>query len=178
MEHRDAVALLGPAPMGRGPQRWADVGCGTGTFTRALAERLPRGSTIAALDRDALALMHVPDAFGGVHITKQVLDVVAERFPETELDGILLANVLHFVRDQAAFIRRIGTGLAPSGSVLVVEYDTDIPNPWVPHPRTFAHWSEPFSAGGFPVLTRLGDRPSAFGRARLIAFKAERAGEK
>jgi predicted RNA methylase len=35
---------------------WADLGAGDGTFTRALAQVLARGSRVYAVDRDARAL--------------------------------------------------------------------------------------------------------------------------
>lgn len=177
MDHRDAVDMLRNAPLALGaPQRWADLGCGTGTFTRALADLLPSASTIAAMDRDAMALKQVPEMHGTTRITKHAGDFVTGSFPYKDLDGILLANALHFVRDQSEFIRRAGASLKPAGVFLLVEYDTDSPNPWVPHPLSFATLAQLFKASGFRTVKRLADRPSAFGRARLYAAWVERGG--
>ncbi len=159
-----------------GAQRWADLGCGMGTFTKALAELLPAESTIHAVDRDTSALKQLPPAFAHRRITQQVGDFVHDPLP-TELDGILLANALHFVRDQSSFLRRVSTSLKPSGAFLLVEYDTDSPNPWVPHPLSFATLEQLFKVSGFASVTRLGERPSAFGRARLYSAWAVRAPE-
>lgn len=170
MDHRDAVDLLRNAPMSIGrPQHWADLGCGTGTFTRALAELLPTGSTIAAMDHNATAVKQVPDLHGNVQITKHVGDFVTEPLAMKDLDGILLANALHFVRDQAAFIQRISTSLKPTGALLLVEYDTGSPNPWVPHPLSFVALSQLCADRGFGTVQRLGERTSAFGGARLYS---------
>ncbi|MBP6697787.1 MAG: class I SAM-dependent methyltransferase [Flavobacteriales bacterium] len=176
MDHRDAVNMLRNAPLAIGAQRWADLGCGTGTFTRALADLLPPGSSIAAMDRDASALEQVPEMHGTTRSTKHTGDFATGPLPETELDGILLANALHFVHDQAEFIRRATTYLKPTGAFLLVEYDTDSPNPWVPHPLSFATLERLFTACGFASVTRLAERPSAFGRARLYSVWAERGG--
>lgn len=177
MDPRDAVGLLRGAPLAVGtPQRWADLGCGTGTFTRALAHLLPPGSVIIAMDRDAAVLDQVPDTLGATRVTKQVGDFVTGGLPATGLDGILLANALHFVSDQPGFIRRATTSLKPAGIFLLVEYDTDTPNPWVPHPLSFATLVELFKGSGFRSVKRLADQPSAFGRARLYSAWAERGG--
>ena len=178
MDHRDAVDLLHNAPLlDNSRQRWADLGCGTGTFTLALAELLPHGSTIAAMDRDATAVKQLPEMHGTTRILKHVGDFTIEPLPGTDLDGILLANALHFVRDRSEFIQRASTSIKPGGAFLLVEYDTDSPNPWVPHPLSFATLERLFKGCGFRTVKRLADRPSAFGRARLYSTWAGRAAE-
>jgi SAM-dependent methyltransferase len=177
MDHRDAVDLLRNAPLAiSASQRWADLGCGTGTFTLALADLLPPGSSITAMDRDASALKQVPGLHGTTRITEHIGDFATEPLPYTDLDGILLANALHFVRDQSDFIRRASTSLKPAGAFLLVEYDTDNPNPWVPHPVSFAALERLFKASGFRTVRRLAERRSAFGRARLYSAWADRGG--
>ncbi|MBK8498046.1 MAG: methyltransferase domain-containing protein [Flavobacteriales bacterium] len=177
MDHRDAVDLISNAPLAHGaPQRWAELGCGTGTFTRALADLLPPGSSITAVDRDASALDQMPEQHGRTRITKHLGDFTTGPLPVRDLDGILLANALHFVRDQSDFIRRVSESLKSTGTFLLVEYDTDTPNPWVPHPLSFVALSELFKASGFRTVKRLFDWPSAFGRARLYSAWAERDG--
>jgi trans-aconitate methyltransferase len=53
MRHADASAMFDGARFDTpAPSTWADLGCGDGTFTRALAERLAQGSTIHAVDRN------------------------------------------------------------------------------------------------------------------------------
>jgi predicted RNA methylase len=55
MEIHDAIELLRDA-VGSSRGVWADLGAGTGTFTRALAALLGPGSTIYAVDDDATAV--------------------------------------------------------------------------------------------------------------------------
>jgi len=170
MDHREAVGMLRGAVLAKNaPQRWADLGCGTGTFTLALADLLPPESSIAAMDRDLSALKQVPEEYSGTRIVKHVGDFVRDAVPAMELDGILLANALHFARDQAGLIRKLAGHLDPAGILLLVEYDMDTPNPWVPHPLSFATLKELFHGAGFASVTRLAERPSAFGRARLYS---------
>jgi len=165
MEHAEAVELIrGGWERTTAPQHWVDLGCGTGTFTRALADLLPPGSTIEAVDRDRNALAELADQ-GAVHIRTHVADMRGP-LPWQELDGILLANALHYVKEQPAFLHGLSADLRPRGCFLVVEYDGRRANPWVPYPvdpstleRLFADRS----------ITWLGERPSTFGSAMMYA---------
>ena len=54
---RDAIEMLAESGVDAlGPTKWADLGCGTGTFTLALADLLSPGSTIHAMDREGSVL--------------------------------------------------------------------------------------------------------------------------
>src|SRR5262245_25115022 len=103
MRVRDAVALLSGSDLAAlGPATWADLGCGEGTFTRALAEILAPGSVIHAMDRDAAALRTIPSRHRGIRIETHHGDFTRAAWPFNDLDGVLLANSLHYVEDQAA----------------------------------------------------------------------------
>ena len=58
------------------------------------------------------------------------------------LDGLVAANSLHFVaRDrQVPVVRALAAQLRPGGRFVVVEYDADRGNPWVPHPFSYRSW--------------------------------------
>ena len=56
MRPRDAIDMLAESGVDAlGPTIWADLGCGDGTFTLALASLLAPGSTIHAMDTDGSA---------------------------------------------------------------------------------------------------------------------------
>jgi SAM-dependent methyltransferase len=78
------------------------------------------------------------------------------------LDGILAANAIHFVRDQAALLRDWRGYLKPAGRLVVVEYDADDGNRWVPYPLSFAALSALAPAAGYAEPVLLGSRPSRF----------------
>lgn len=168
MEHTDAVAMIeGGMPEGTVPQHWADLGCGTGTFTKALAELLPKGSRIEAVDRDAKALASLPKGWNGVDLRTHAADMRAP-LPWTGLDGVLLANALHYVADQAAFLQQLAPHLQTGGTLLFVEYEQQPPNPWVPYPIGFRALARLFPGRS---VVKFGERPSAFGRAVLYAAR-------
>ena len=81
-----------------------------------------------------------------------------------ELDGLVAANSLHFVpRDrQVAVVRALAAHLRPGGRFVVVEYDADRGNPWVPHPFSYATWERMAAAAGLVDTRRIGRVPSRF----------------
>lgn len=165
MDHADHVSLLRGAVEPGGT--WADVGAGTGAFTLALADLLGGGGRIVAVDRDAAALRDNAEVlrarFPGVTI-----EILAADFTRPldlpPLDGIVAANSLHFVpRDrQGAVIAGLTPRLRPGGSFVVVEYDADDGNPWVPNPFRYATWERFATAAGLSEVRQLGRVPSRF----------------
>ncbi len=175
MRHVDAVAMFDGTRFDKpAPSTWADLGCGDGTFTLALAERLAPGSTIHAVDRDARAVRSVPPVAGTVRIETHVSDFTRPWPFASVLDGILMANSLHFVASQRQFLHQCEAALAPSGRFLIVEYDTEIANPWVPHPVSFALLSRLAGDVGFRRAQKLGSRRSRYQRAPMYAALCER----
>ena len=138
MDHGDHVALLRPA-VPSGPATWADLGSGSGAFTLALADLLGPGATIVSVDRDADALREQAAAmearFPAVRLDQHVADF-REALVLPVLDGLVMANSLHFVdrAEQVPLVRRLSGRLRPGGRFVIVEYDAERGNPWVPHP--------------------------------------------
>ncbi|MDH0099088.1 malonyl-ACP O-methyltransferase BioC [Ectopseudomonas hydrolytica] len=60
------VQLLARLPASLQPQRWLDLGCGTGFFTRALAERYPSGEGVAVDIAEGM-LRHARPLGGATH---------------------------------------------------------------------------------------------------------------
>ena len=156
-----------------GPTTWADLGCGDGTFTVALAELLAPGSVIHAIDRDEAALARMPRP-SLVRLETHVGDFLHPWPFAGLLDGILMANSLHYVAEQEAFLKRCVASLSASGRFLVVEYDTDAPNPWVPFPVSFGSLSVLCGQVGLGRVERLSVRRSRYQRAPLYGAVAWR----
>lgn len=153
MNHADLVALIEDGVSARGG-RWADLGSGEGAFTLALADLLGPGAHITAVDRDTGALRHLErDRFPGVEIETEVGNFTRP-LALSNLDGVVMANSLHFVRDKAPVLESVGKMLRPGGTLIVVEYGTDRGNAWVPHPFSYERWEKLAAQAGF-VNTRL-----------------------
>jgi trans-aconitate methyltransferase len=166
----DATEMLAGCGVGEfGPTTWADLGCGTGTFTIALADLLTPGSVIHAIDRDGPALRKIPSSHKSVSITTHRGDFTKQMWPFDRLDGILMANSLHYVDDQATFIRACEARMTSPRRFLIVEYDTHEANRWVPYPVPQTRLTALFTAAGYSSITLLRSRPSVYRRAALYA---------
>jgi SAM-dependent methyltransferase len=180
VQHADHVALLRGGVPGPGGA-WADFGAGRGAFTLALAELLGAGSVIYAIDRDAGALRDlrltlapalaagasagVAERFPGLELRTVAADFTQPlRPPLPALDGLVMANALHFVpdRQKAAVVRLLKGYLKPGGRWLLVEYNVDRGNPWVPHPLAYPTWEALARQCGFDRVRLLATRPSSF----------------
>jgi ubiquinone/menaquinone biosynthesis C-methylase UbiE len=184
MDHRDHVGLIragidGPAAAGPGlsapdrtglhrpaaGRRWLELGAGEGAFTLALADLLGPGAEIVALDRDAAALRRLaeelPRRFPGRDLATRVADF-RDSLPTGPFDGVLAANSLHFVPDPVAVLRGVIAVLQPGGSLIVVEYDADRGNPWVPHPFSSGRFADLALSAGFAAPRVIGWVPSRF----------------
>jgi ubiquinone/menaquinone biosynthesis C-methylase UbiE len=170
MRPRDAIDMLADSGVDAlGPTTWADLGCGDGTFTVALADLLASGSTIHAMDLDGSALRRIPSAHKSVHITTHRGDFTKQPWPFAALDGILMANSLHYVDDQETFVRTCGRRMKSPGRFLIVEYDTSHANRWVPYPLGQARLTDLFERAGYSSIKLLRLRPSLYRRAPLYA---------
>ena len=113
-----------------------------------------------------------PPAVGATSIVTHVADFTATPLPWTGLDGILLANALHYVADQPAFLKSLAAAIHGRARFLIVEYDTDRANPWVPYPVSRMRLGT-LAAGGRWTVRPLGTRPSIYRRAALYAALLE-----
>jgi len=145
--------------------RWADLGAGDGTFTLALADVLGAGSQITAVDRDEDSLRRLADwlrrAFPAVAVETLTADF-GRPLPLQGLDGVLAANSLHFVPEKLPVLQRLQEMLKPGGRLIVVEYDSDQRNCWVPHPFSYGRWEDMAQRAGFVRTRRLHSRSSRF----------------
>ncbi len=131
---------------------WADFGAGAGAFTLALADLLGSGAHIYAIDRDSGALDQQRKAMQRQFPDRAVTYLKADFTQKLELpplDGALMANSLHFVKQKEPVLSLIRGYLKPGGRLILVEYDTDRGNMWLPHPFSFETWRAMASRNGF-----------------------------
>lgn len=164
MDHHDHVRLIRDGVLGGG-RVWADLGSGEGAFTLALADLLGPGGAIHTVDRDRRALevqlRALERAFPAVTVTPLVADFTMP-LDLPPLDGLVMANSLHFQRDQRAVLRLIHGYLRPGGRLVLVEYDADQGNHWVPFPLAYRSWQALATEAGFRETRRLASVPSRF----------------
>jgi ubiquinone/menaquinone biosynthesis C-methylase UbiE len=164
VNHADHVALIQTGVDGVGP-RWLELGAGEGAFTLALADVLGPAAQVVAVDKDRRALdqmrARVADRFPTAAVETVVGDFTHD-LPAGPFDGVLAANSLHFVTQPGTVLAAIRAALSPDGRFVLVEYDADRGNPWVPHPISFERWRREAPAHGFAEPRLIHRVPSRF----------------
>ena len=131
-----AITLLQPGIPSPGGV-WADIGCGDGIFTSALYALIQPDGEIYAVDRDQFALDALARNFAESYLDATLHTLRADFTRELTLpalDGMIMANSLHFLADKAPVLTSLIRLLKSAGRLIVVEYNTSRGNPAVPHP--------------------------------------------
>jgi ubiquinone/menaquinone biosynthesis C-methylase UbiE len=108
--------------------RVLDLGCGTGLYSRGLAEHADQ---VLCIDPSANMLNRLPTDETLVPVRASAEDVVsgAVPLPFYRLDAVLVKESIHHVRDHAVVLRRLADMLAPGGRLLVVMLPTRVEYP-------------------------------------------------
>jgi SAM-dependent methyltransferase len=109
----------------------AELGCGYGTFTLAVARRVT--GTVSAYDMDEAMVARTREraaAAGLTNVVTECRDVLAEGFgvaPRSQ-DGCLLFNILHH-EDPVAMLTAAAEVLRPGGRLFVMHWRHDASTP-------------------------------------------------
>jgi ubiquinone/menaquinone biosynthesis C-methylase UbiE len=144
---QDLIELLRPGVTSDGGE-WADLGAGAGAFTLALRELAPNAK-IHAVDKDTGSLRRLRESARDDHDLRTVHADFRRPLELPPLDGIVMANSLHFTRDKAPVLALVRAYLKPRGRLILIEYDADRGNPWVPYPISYRTWSRMAPENGF-----------------------------
>ncbi len=160
MQLQEAVKLIYHS-IKKEPTIYADLGCGNGLFTQALATLLALESVLYAVDKNKNSLNQV-SVNEDINLGKFAINFIKEPLPFKNLSGILMANSLHYVRDKHNFLLKAKAALSGNGYFIIVEYNNAIPNPWVPYPIKFSKLENVFSEIGFTSVEKLQTYPSRY----------------
>jgi SAM-dependent methyltransferase len=121
----DVIAELATNAIGTTPAIVADIGCGRGTTTRLLAERLPRVK-IVAVDTSA-ALLSIARSRRPVPQQASMIRADFHRlpFPDSSLDLIVAAFCLYHSPSPANVIKEIARCLVPGGTAIITVKSAD-----------------------------------------------------
>ena len=126
MNHNDHVNLLRSANLNQGGV-YADFGAGSGAFTLALRELIGLDATIYAVDKDRAALDELESNHRARFNSSRNLILLPNDFSRpfdlSPLDGIVMANSLHYFKDKEKILRHVHGFLKPNGALLIVEYN-------------------------------------------------------
>ena len=112
--HRRSIEALGIGP----GARTLEVGCGNGSISAWLAERVAPGGRAVAVDLDLSLVGARPP---GLELRRA--DITAGPVEPGGFDLVTARAVLHHIADAGAAIRNLVASLAPGGAILVIEPD-------------------------------------------------------
>ncbi len=111
----------------RSTDRIADIGAGTGYFTRRFA-RAASGGTVYAVDLEPNMLRYVAKR-ARTEGQKNIVPVLAlpdsPMLPEGSVDVIFICNTIHHIESRAAYYAILKESLAPGGRLVIVDFRKD-----------------------------------------------------
>ncbi|MEJ2635502.1 MAG: class I SAM-dependent methyltransferase [Calditrichia bacterium] len=164
MNHSERVKLIRDAIPDPGGI-WADLGSGGGAFTLALAELIGEAGEIYSVDADTRSLQQQKKAFHKMFPGRKVHFLAADftrPLDLPKLNGIVMANALHYVKQKEAVIREIRRYLGPGARLILVEYNISKGSFWVPYPIPFPEWKTLAGIAGFSDTRLIGTAPSRY----------------
>jgi ubiquinone/menaquinone biosynthesis C-methylase UbiE len=106
-------------------QRVADLGAGTGYFSRVLSAAVGADGTVFAVELEPNLVAHLRDR-AEREGTRNVVPVLASaddpRLPAGLLDVVLIVDTYHHVDDRIVFFRNLRRALRPAGRVAIVDW--------------------------------------------------------
>jgi len=103
----------------------ADVGAGTGYFSRYLSAAVGPGGTVLAVEPELNLVVHLRER-AEREGTDNVVPVLASldnpRLPVGGVDLLLLVDTMHHLDDRIAYFRRARRFLRPGGRIAVVDW--------------------------------------------------------
>jgi predicted methyltransferase len=118
----DAVVSALPIPNKNGVI--ADIGAGSGYFTRRLAMRVPEGR-VFAVDVDSEFedyLLSNREAWGTPNIETHLAHYDDPMLPKASLDLVFTANTYAYIRDRVSYFAKVRNALKPDGRLAVIEF--------------------------------------------------------
>ena len=112
----------------------ADIGAGTGLFSRPLAKTVVPGGIVYAVDiqQDLLDYINQRDQQENIRNVRTVLGEVNDpRISEKNVDLAFINDVLHHIENRAGYLAALGTYMKPSGRIAIIEMNRD--DPKTPH---------------------------------------------
>jgi len=109
----------------------ADIGAGSGFFSRPLAKAVAPGGKVYAVDiqQGLLDYINKRDAEENIHNVQTVLGEFDDpKLPMRNVDLAFINDVLHHIEHRAVYLKALGTYMKPTGRIAIIEMNKDDPN--------------------------------------------------
>ncbi len=109
----------------------ADIGAGSGFFSRPLAKAVAPSGKVFAVDiqQGLLDYINKRDAEENIHNVQTVLGEFDDpKVPARNVDLAFINDVLHHIEHRAVYLKALGTYMKPAGRIAIIEMNKDDPN--------------------------------------------------
>jgi arsenite methyltransferase len=107
----------------------ADLGSGSGYFTRRFVEAVTETGKVYAIDVEPDALQYVEESLVHMHRPYTVEFILARpdnpKLPFESVDLIFLCNTYHHLEDRITYVRNMKSALKPGGRIVIVDFYHD-----------------------------------------------------
>ncbi len=135
----------------------ADLGAGTGYFSRYLSAAVGDSGTVFAVDTEPNLVVHLRERAEREQ-TPNVVPLLASadnpRLPAGMVDVVLIVDTVHHIDDRVEYLRRLRRALKRGGRVVVIDFkkDADVPvGPPAEHRLARAQVVEEFQSAGYQL---------------------------
>ena len=143
------VAALGLKP----GMRVADVGAGSGLFTRPIVTAIAPGVVYAVdIDAELLKILMRLAADAGVTTVQTIVGRPDDPSLPTPVDLVFICDALHHIANPAAYLKTIRRSVAPGGRAAIIDYNRNWPEGHESMQFTPAQLSEWMRAAGFTEI--------------------------
>jgi ubiquinone/menaquinone biosynthesis C-methylase UbiE len=103
----------------------ADIGAGTGYFSRRFAQVVGPAGSVFAVDLEPNMLVYLrqrAEQDGQANLIPVLASQDDPRLPDGSVDLIFICDTWHHIRDRVNYARRLQQDLAPGGRVVIVDF--------------------------------------------------------
>jgi ubiquinone/menaquinone biosynthesis C-methylase UbiE len=131
--------------------RVADLGSGSGLFTRPLARKVGEQGKVYAIDIDAALLKHVEKTAGEQGIKNITTVLGAEDDPKLPepVDLIVIIDTLHHINNRATYLKNLRRYLRPDGRIAIIDFSENWPTGHESMRYSLTDLDEWMKAGGY-----------------------------
>lgn len=107
----------------------ADLGSGSGYFTRRFVEAVTETGKVYAIDVEPEALKYVEESLVHMHRPYTAEFILARpdnpKLPVESVDLIFVCNTYHHLEDRTTYVRNVKSALKPGGRIAIVDFYHD-----------------------------------------------------
>ena len=121
--------------------RIVDVGCGPGTITAELADRVGPTGSVIGIDAAADVITLASESSARPNLTFEVADIYALDLPDNSVDIVHAHQVMQHLADPVAALREMGRVCRPRGIVAARDADYSA-SAWFPGDQWLDRWRD------------------------------------